>query len=786
LSNQPFQPLVVGAPRSGFALLASVVIHFLPRAERHADQRQEVLNVLLRGVGDHVSEQVVACFERHGITNDLLFNPNFRYLVGGPKWIPRDRPDTACFRKYIGVRGKGDFTLVTSHPREVLNLDEIVHSHTDPALWLEHPGYADYTKFASVRSPVDILNSSVFSLNALSSEYIQKFIPPELDNDNIRQDLALYKFTDLDFFEGLVKFLAGYFEEFLAVHDRYILMRWEDLIQQPVPTIQRLAREAGVPMDADYAADIWRKLDHVNLTQAHKHNYRAGHGVVGGWKNWITNHHLRLIKDHGFEKHMVALGYGEIELLDESRYTPFQQKVSACIDAGKVHREFFDPDLFTFAFNKSNLISDKFPFKRYEWRQHTQIERSIFTDEALQNEIWDCAEQACGELNALIGDYLASSTGLEGKALDKLLERLQKEHRPTLGRAMGERYTAAFQNARARVKHGEALHGAIMKARSLAGKVKRRAGRLVSRVAPPRATNTPVEPPRLVVTEAACNVVEYRGRFYALPHALGPVELDKQDVEGMSGVLVTESQARAQDYARQFGGENAVAQAPEVEEKEERRLVFFDPTVDGAARVLDGLGRRRIVLHAWDGFAAGLVERIGSGKKFAVLTSPEGHPAPAGVEILAAPAPGDALLLNEFDAEKLSALLLEHLDAENMTLVAPVTSHYCRHRPLFLISIPKGGTHLLAWCTTATLCRVAGIAWNIPTPIPWRGISLLTPCGGNLSATGIIRSHAHRRCSSTAIRWILSCRRPTTTTATAPRFFRPTCAIWISSTGCSV
>jgi hypothetical protein len=549
-----FRPLVVGAPRSGFALLCSVVIHFLPMTRRDLGLRQEILNILLRGVGDHVADSIVRRFARHGVTNDLLYNPNFRYVVGGPKWIPRDRQNTACFRKYIGVKGKGDFTLVTSHPREVLNLDEIVHSHADPGLWLEHPGYADYTKFASVRNPVDILNSSVFSLNALASEYIQKFIPPEQDNDTIRQDLALYKFTDLNFFEGLVKFLAGYFDEFMAVHDRYILMRWEDLIRQPVPTILRLAGESGVPVTEGYAASLWRKLDHVNLTQAHKHNYRVGHGVVGGWKNWITNHHLRMIKDYGFDKHMTTLGYGEIEFFDETAYTPFQRKVSDCIDAGKVHTEFFDPDLFTFAFNKSNLVSDKFPFKRYEWRQHTQIERSIFENEDLQGEIWDCAEQACAEVNALLDGYLKRSDKLAGAELARMLVRLRDEHRPTLGAVLGKRYDAAFTEAHARVRYGGNAYRAFAWMRKLTGRVGRKLRAMSSGqfFRPGHASAAGLEQPRLVSSEAACNVVEFRGKYYVLPKALGPVEVDKQRVEKIPGVHVTDTREDAMNYARKY------------------------------------------------------------------------------------------------------------------------------------------------------------------------------------------------------------------------------------------
>jgi hypothetical protein len=528
MTSRVFRPLVVGAPRSGFALLASVLIHFVPLAPSKLDLRQRVLNALMRHLGDHVSAAIVKAFAARGIGNDLLYNANFRYVVGGPKWIKEGDPETACFRKYIGVRGMGDFTLITSHPRELLDMDAVVHSHSDPALWLSHPAYRDYAKFASVRDPIGILNSAVFSLNALASEYIQKYVPPELDNHGLREQLALYKFTDLDFYEGLVRFLAPYLREFLRHRRGYTVMRWEDLITEPVPTIRRLGKAAGIEVTEALAREIWAKLDHVNLTQAHKHNYRPGAGVVGDWKRWVVNEHLEIARRHGLEDIAVELGYGRFARLDESRYTPFQQQVAGFIRRGEVHREFFDRDLFTFAFNKSNLVSDRFPFRRPGWREHTQIERSIFSDEALERAIWDVAENATGELNGFLRDFLAGSCGTPAEAV-RCLRALLDRYQSSLGARDPVRFAEAFGAA-----EQEARGGAPLRARVVSF-ARRALGRL-RRMALPVATGA-AEAPRLIESLKGYDIVFYKGVYYGLPRSLGPVRLDTHEAKRLPGMI---------------------------------------------------------------------------------------------------------------------------------------------------------------------------------------------------------------------------------------------------------
>ena len=527
-SAGPYRPLVVGAPRSGFALLASVLIHFVPLAPGKLDRRQRMLNALARHLGDHVSTSIVKAFAQRGVTADLLYNANFRYVVGGPKWLKPDAPDTACFRKYIGVRGRGDFTLVTSHPRELLDMDEVVHSHSDPGLWLEHPAYRDYVKYASVRNPIGILNSAVFSLNALSSEYIQKFVPLDRDNHLLREQLALYKLTDLDFYEGLVRFLAPYLREFLRHRRGYTVMRWEDLITEPVPTIRRLGAAGGIEVPEDLARSIWARLDRVNLTQAHKHNYRPGAGVVGDWKKWLVNEHLEIARRHGLEEISIELGYQGFGRLEESGYTPFQQQVAGFIRRGEVHREFFDRDLFTFAFNKSNLVSDKFPFRRPGWREHTQIERSIFEDEALERAVWDVAESATGELNAFLHDFLDAAHDTQAAAL-RHLDALRRRHEAGLGARDPVRFAEALRAAEQEARGGAPLPARVMSyARRAFGRLRRMALAAVPGAA---------DKPRLIERLKGYDIVFYKGVYYGLPQSLGAVRLDSHEARRLPGVI---------------------------------------------------------------------------------------------------------------------------------------------------------------------------------------------------------------------------------------------------------
>jgi hypothetical protein len=441
------KPLVVAAPRSGFSLLISVINTLL----QHGDGRitrspgQIVLDRVVELASFYTTHKYRATFSRFGITRDLIFNGEFHLLIGGPKWLEKTNPQLAGFRKYFGVRGMGDFLLVTSHPRQVLEYNDVVHSHTAPGLWLKEDYYASFLKFTSIRNPIGIVNSASFSLNAMASEYIQNFLTGESE-DYIRQRHGLYKLTDLEFFRGLVRFLKNYLDEYLSCQGEYFVMRWEELINDPAGTICRIASELDVACTEEEALALWKPMDHVNLLHYHKHNYRKGKGIVGDWKNSLVNEHLDIFREYGFDHYLERLGYPPVPVLDPRDYSPYQKLIARYLQRGEIYRQIGDPDLFGFAFNKSNIDASKFGFKSFPARKWTRVERSTLSRDSIVEAVSDTAEECCEKINQLLSQLLDARLETWSDAMD-CIRSMEKDWTNLMGEVPDGRGVALYYRA---------------------------------------------------------------------------------------------------------------------------------------------------------------------------------------------------------------------------------------------------------------------------------------------------------------------------------------------------
>lgn len=397
--------LVIGTPRSGFALLVSVLNQLLGYRKFRRDHFRQKLLRFIPEASAQICQAIEDYFRGRINLAELIISDEFKLLVGGPKWLDQKNPQMAKFRKYIGIRGRGDFLATYSLPKYIMNFYNVVHSHYEPAVWLQDPYYRAYKKFSSIRNPLDILNSSVFSINALTGEYINRYIREPVPT--VREELALYKLTDLNFVEGLTTPLIGYLNSFMEVKSHYTVIRWENLITEPEKTIRGISREAGVDVSIKMARAIWAEMKFKNQTTYHVHNFRKG--IVGDWKNHLVNEHLEVLKDLGFDDLLRELDYPEIEYLDQRNYTPFQRKVQDHLQKGIIYQARVDSDLFGFAFNKSNFRSENFDFISLPGRNGVEIERSSIRDVDLLEGFMETVGKVLGEVRKRLEAIHAAS-----------------------------------------------------------------------------------------------------------------------------------------------------------------------------------------------------------------------------------------------------------------------------------------------------------------------------------------------------------------------------------------
>ena len=466
------------------------------------DDVQQTVNNFIPFVGKFFDKSISNYFKDCDVnSDDIFFSKKFQDIMGGPKWIDPENINTACIRKYFGIDGLNDFTFVIYLPKFALDYHEVVHSHYNPIAWTSDPYYKDYNKLASIRNPIDIIHSAVHSINALTSEYILRRLP-NADVDDIREEMALYKLTDINFLEGLISPLLTYLKDFVQVKDQFAYtMRWEDLLEKPEKTILEIAESCDMDITEELANEIWNRLARRNLIQDYPHHFRKG--VVGDWKNNITNSHLEIFKRHGFEELLVEFGYGKIKYFDEKKYTPTQKKIEQHIKKGEPYQHSLDETLFTFAFQKSNFTSSRFQFKTdFPRVGGIKIERSTFKDEKLLEGF----ANKIGKTVATITDFLNDIRSIK-------LNRQQDETRAF--EELGGKYHEIFSR--------ELSSEEIKTYKESFANLNQNAV------------------PVLLESHKDYNIVRIGNRVYGVPQSWGPMELDKQNINSIPEILVGET-----------------------------------------------------------------------------------------------------------------------------------------------------------------------------------------------------------------------------------------------------
>lgn len=129
-----------------------------------------------------------------------------------------------------------------------------------------------------------------------------------------------------------------------------------------------------------------------------------------------------------------------------------------------------------------------------------------------------------------------------------------------------------------------------------------------------------------------------------------------------------------------------------------RKLRFVAPShPDLLAAVLEVIdtGARRVLAYPLDDITWRIVQEARAARPEADIRDPrDAAMLPTDLSQDGSEG-GDAVLLNLRDGATLSHAMMGLLDHRGVTVIAPITDWFYRNRPLFVISIPKAGTHLL-------------------------------------------------------------------------------------------
>ena len=147
-----FAPIMIGLPRTGFSLIGSVLTNLFHHTDNKFGSMHKIYRTFVNEIGKSFGRTIDKVFEEYNLETNLLLNDNFRNLCGGPIWNTDALGTKAYFRKYIGVRDHGDFTLVIALPLDILDQYELIHSHGPFRDWSRNKQFLAYQKFSSIRT----------------------------------------------------------------------------------------------------------------------------------------------------------------------------------------------------------------------------------------------------------------------------------------------------------------------------------------------------------------------------------------------------------------------------------------------------------------------------------------------------------------------------------------------------------------------------------------------------------------------------------------------------------
>lgn len=353
-------PLAVyGIPRSGFSLSISTLykLGFFNHAQTNE------LETIDKDLGELIYSPITSEIKEN-LTEDITLSGEFSSLTGGPKQLKNGQ---LWVRKYIGLGKLGDITLSIKIPDIFACLCPLYHSHT-----VDDSIAKRKCNIFSLRHPCGIYESSINSFNALTSEYLQTLNKTDIEEENIRRQLALHKICSQPIRESMIKYLSdnmmtysNYYEKF---SENIQNLSWEGFLYNNSKNANNLIKvfnQFGIKKSILEIDQVIKESKYRNLLQFHKHNYRPGHAMLTGW---VTELPLIIIKEienlKSYRNYIELLdeGFPNCSMLNEGSLlnSKFSKLSNTILKLNSSFDTNIDPLLKEYALNKTNVDQSSF------------------------------------------------------------------------------------------------------------------------------------------------------------------------------------------------------------------------------------------------------------------------------------------------------------------------------------------------------------------------------------------------------------------------------------------
>ena len=101
----------------------------------------------------------------------------------------------------------------------------------------------------------------------------------------------------------------------------------------------------------------------------------------------------------------LQLGYDIPKAQRHDDLSPLQKIVRHHLDRGEIYQNIGDPELFGFAFNKSNIDASEFAFRRYPPSEFSEVERSNIENEEMVLRVSQEIDQAIRMCTPVLLDF---------------------------------------------------------------------------------------------------------------------------------------------------------------------------------------------------------------------------------------------------------------------------------------------------------------------------------------------------------------------------------------------